>query len=123
MADYKDKKIALVGVSDREEKFGFRIFRDLLAGGRDGSGINPTGIEGLGQNTYKGLSEIKPRPDVVITVVPHQVTERIVDECGSLGIKEIWMQPGSESGLALEKAKKLGITVHASCFMVANGIW
>jgi predicted CoA-binding protein len=30
MSDIKDKNIAVVGVSQREEKFGFRIFRDLM---------------------------------------------------------------------------------------------
>ena len=121
---YKDKKIAVIGVSNRPEKYGFKIFRDLLKDGYDIAGVNPTAPEVLGKETYKSLKDIKGALDLVITVVPHQVTERVVDECSQLGIKEIWMQPGSESDDAIKKAKDLGINVtHNSCFMVVNGIW
>jgi len=62
--------------------------------------------------------------DLVITVVPARVTERVVDECKELGIKEIWMQPGSESNAAIDKAKEYGISVVSNaCFMVEEGIW
>jgi len=121
---YKDKKIAVVGVSNREEKYGFRIFKDLISAGYQVYGINPRNGEVLGRKIYKTLSDIEDLPDVVITVVPHQITEKIVDECHNLGIKEIWMQPGSESDLTIAKAKDLGIVViHNSCFMVHKGIW
>jgi len=121
---YKDKKIAVIGVSNKPEKYGFKIFRDLLKDGYDVAGVNPTGPEVLGKQIYKSLKDIKGTLDLVITVVPHQVTEKIVDECGQLRIKEIWMQPGSESDVAIKKANDLGIhVVHDSCFMVVNGIW
>ena len=126
MADkikYKDKKIAVVGVSDREEKFGFKIFRDLLAQGFDVYGVNPRGGEVLGKQIYKSLKDLRPIPDVVITVVPHQITERIVDECAVLGVKELWMQLGSESDLAIQKAKKSNLNFYSGCFMARNGIW
>lgn len=120
----KTKKIAVVGVSEREEKYGFRIFRDLIKAGFNVWGLNPRGGEVLGRNIYRGLNELDPVPDLVITVVPHQVTEKIVEDCRALGIKEIWMQPGSESDNAVNKAKEYGINVtYQACFMVQHGIW
>jgi len=124
MSDIKDKNIAVVGVSQREEKFGFRIFRDLLNGGFKVEAVNPRGGEVLGRKVYKSLKELEHVPDLVITVVPAQVTERIVDDCRDIGAKEIWMQPGSESDAAVAKAKSYGIAVtYNACFMLRNKVW
>ncbi len=124
MLDIKDKLIAVIGVSNREEKFGFKIFRDLLNHGFNVKGVHIRGQEVLGQKIYKSLKELERPPDLVITVVPPEVTQRIVEECNELGVKEIWMQPGSESHEAVEKAKQYGISVvHNACFMVENRIW
>ena len=120
----KDKKICVVGVSHKEDKFGYRIFVDLVKAGFKVEGTNPTDGEVCGKKLYRTLGELPEKPDLVITIVPHQVTERIVDEAHNLGIKEIWMQPGSESELAISKAEKYGISViHHACFMREKGIW
>lgn len=124
MKDTKEKTIVVVGVSHKEDKFGFKIFRDLLRNGFKVMGVNPTDGEAAGEKIYRNLKEINSAIDLVITVVPSSVTERIVDECKELGIKEIWMQPGSESESAIAKAKKYGISVVSNaCFMVEEGIW
>ncbi|MDD4183208.1 MAG: CoA-binding protein [Candidatus Omnitrophica bacterium] len=124
MQDIKKKTIVVVGVSHKEDKFGFRIFNDLLKNGFNVLGVNPTDGEIAASKIYRSLKEITTAIDLVITVVPASVTERVVDECKELGIKEIWMQPGSESDSAIEKAKKYGISVVSNaCFMVEQGIW
>ncbi len=124
MDNIKEKAIVIIGLSDREEKFGFRIFRDLLREGFKVEGVNPRGGEVLGKKIYRNLSELGSPIDLVITVVPHEITERIVEECRELGIKEIWMQPGSESEKAINLTKEYGIKViHNACFMTENGIW
>ena len=63
-------------------------------------------------------------PDIVITVVPSGVTEKVVEDANELGVKEIWMQPGSESQNAIMKAKEYGIKVtHNACIMINAKIW
>ncbi|MDR3244544.1 MAG: CoA-binding protein [Elusimicrobiota bacterium] len=120
---YKDKKIAVIGVSENTQKFGYRIFMDLLTAGFSvmavGRGGNIRGIE-----IYKSLDALLSKPDLVITVVPPQVTEQIVKDCIRLNIKEIWCQPGSKSQIATQEAQKAGIKITIDeCFMVSNGIW
>jgi len=122
--DIKEKEIAVVGVSSKEEKFGFKIFRDLLNQGFKVRGIHPLDGEVLGQKIYRSLKELQIKPDLVITVVPKEVTEKIVEECKGLGIKEIWMQPGSESEKAIKAAGEYGISVtYNAYFMVENKLW
>ena len=49
MKNIQEKDIAVVGVSDREEKFGYKIFRDLIKHGFNVKGINPRNGEILGR--------------------------------------------------------------------------
>ena len=114
-----EKIIAVVGVSGDEEKFGFKVFKDLLRKGQNVYGVNPNTKVVLTQKIYSDLKSLPEMPDLVITVVSPKVTEKIIDECISLGIKEIWMQPGSESEKAIKKAESNGISViHDACIMI-----
>lgn len=124
MKELKEKAIAVIGVSAREEKFGFKIFRDLIGAGFQVSGVNQRGGEVLGQKIFRNLKDIGKIPDLVITVVSPEVTEKIIEECRELGIKEVWMQPGSDSENAIKKAREYGIQLtYNACFMVQQGIW
>jgi len=115
--------VAVVGVSGDASKYGHKIFRDLLNTGYPVKGINPKGGFVLGQQLYSSLEEIEKKPDLVITVVPPEATVKIIEQCNRLGIKTVWMQPGSESPAALEKARLYGIKTITACFMVQKGIW
>lgn len=124
MDDLKQKSIAVIGVSQRPEKYGYRIFHDMKEAGYNVKGVNVRGGEVLGQKIYKSIGDLDSVPDMVITVVPAQVTEKVVEECGEMGVREIWMQPGSESEAAIEKAKGYGMRVTArACIMLAHGMW
>jgi len=124
MKELKEKIIAVIGVSSKEEKFGFKIFRDLIKEGFKVYGVNPIDAEVLGRKIYRNLKEIETVPDLVITVVPPEITEKIIEECREKGVREVWMQPGSQSESAIQKAKEYGISVTFNvCFMVEHGIW
>lgn len=119
-----NKKIAVVGVNSNPQKFGYKIFTDLSEAGYN---VKPVGVRGgeiNGYIIYKSLSDLPEKPDIIITVVPPVGTEKTVDEAISLGIKEIWMQPGSVSETAVLKARDAGIKVtENACFMIEYGIW
>jgi predicted CoA-binding protein len=81
--------------------------------------VNPYLAEILGDRCYPSLSDLPSKPDVVDTVVPPAVTEKIVRECAALGIDKVWMQPGSESEQAIAFCKRNGIKfVYGVCVMV-----
>ncbi|OPY22656.1 MAG: CoA binding domain protein [Methanobacterium sp. PtaU1.Bin242] len=121
--ELKNKIIAIVGVSDDYSKYGHKIFRDLLRAKYNVEGINPKGGFILGKIIYKSLKELPKKPDMIITVVPPAITENIVEECRELAITHIWMQPGSESQNAIDKAKEYGIKVTTACFMINQNLW
>jgi len=68
---------------------------------------------------YTSLEELSVMPDAVITVIPPEATLKVAKECLKLGIRRIWMQPGSESEEAIRFCAENGIeTVHKECFVV-----
>lgn len=107
----KHKPIAIVGVSSDKNKYGYKVFKDLLDNGYLIFGVNPKLESLLDQKIYPRLSSLPELPELVITVVPPKVTLEIVRECHKLGIKNIWMQPGNESPEAIALAEKNGMTV------------
>lgn len=124
LENIQNKKIAVIGVSEDHQKYGYKIFESLLKAGFNVVGINNKGGEILGKKLYKNIAELDTTPDLVLTVVPAAVTEKIIDDCKQAGIKEVWMQPGSESESAINKAKELGIkTTSGACFMIQAKIW
>jgi len=120
----KQTPIAVVGVSHDPEKYGAKIFRDLVEAGYQVVGVNPKGGQVAGQELFVSLATIQPKPELVITVVPPTITEQVVAECLRLGIRQVWMQPGSESATAIELAKKNDLEVISqACFMVQQQLW
>ena len=121
---FENEKIAVVGVSANPEKYGHKIFRDLVGSGLDVTGVNQKAEPILEHKIYASIKDLPESPDMVITVVQPVVTESIVKQCHDLGINKIWMQPGSESTEAITLAKEYGMNVTSGlCFMKATGIW
>ena len=122
--DFINQRVwAVVGASTDPTKYGSRIFRDLRAAGYTVYGVNPRGGKIEGQKLYPGLAELPEKPAVVDTVVPPAVTEEIVRQCAELGLTRVWMQPGSESEVAIQFCREHGIrVVHHACAMVEKRV-
>ncbi|MHA1238098.1 MAG: CoA-binding protein [Candidatus Odinarchaeia archaeon] len=115
----KTNVYAVIGVSRNPEKYGYKVYKDLKNAGYEVYAVNPNVSEVLGDKCYPTLKDLPRKPDVVNTVVPPKITEKIVRECYKLGIDKVWMQPGSESEDAINFCKNHGIkVVHGICIMV-----
>lgn len=113
------KTWAVVGVSNNTSKYGYKVFDQLKKAGYSVFAINP-GLESIdGDSCYPSLAALPKKPDAVSIVVPPKITEQIISECASLGISNVWMQPGSESKRAIQDGEKHGITViHSHCVLI-----
>ena len=110
---------AVVGASRDQSKYGYKVLVDLIRNGYEAYAVNPSCTEIEGSPCYPDLSSLPVKPDLLITVVPPKVTEKVVREAKELGIDKIWMQPGSESDDAIAYAEDNGIGVmHHACIMI-----
>ncbi|MFN8486243.1 MAG: CoA-binding protein [Caldilineaceae bacterium] len=96
------KKIAVVGVSDKREtgcNLGYRKFK---AAGYTVYAVNPRLTTFDGDPCYPDLKAIPKPPDAVFILANPKVTEQIVQQCVDLGIKHVWMHcmMGTKPGLA-----------------------
>ena len=115
----KQKTFAVVGVSSKPDKYGYKIFKHLKRVGKKVYPVHPAMNEIDGDICYKKLSDIPDKIDVVDIVVPPQVTEQVVEECNHLGIKRVWIQPGAESEKAVKYCKENNIdVVYNTCIML-----
>ncbi len=113
---------AVVGASEKPEKFGHIITTRLLKAGRKVYPVNPKGGAIGDLKFYTSLSELPEIPEIVDVVVPPAVALQVVEECAKLGIKRIWFQPGTRSPEAMARCEELGIdAVDDSCVLVELG--
>lgn len=111
-----NRTFAVVGVSQDRQKYSHEVFEALLAKGYQVYPVNPKYEEVDGRRCYPSLDDLPEKPQVVVTVVPPAVTEQVVESCARLGIRTVWMPPGSWSQRALETCEAHGIEeVHDVC--------
>lgn len=77
------KKVAVIGASDKENKIGNVIMKNMIKAGFKGKliPVNPHAKKVLGKKCVKTVKEIK-NLDMAIIAVPAKIVPRIVKECG-----------------------------------------
>lgn len=121
ISKFLDKKnvFAIIGATTNKEKYGYKVFKSLIASGYNVYPINPNYKKIDDNICYPSLKEVPQKIDVVVTVVPPNVTEKIIPQLKKLGITKLWMQTGSESEKAIELCKQCNIEeIHGTCIMI-----
>ncbi|PQE33274.1 hypothetical protein CJF32_00003838 [Rutstroemia sp. NJR-2017a WRK4] len=109
---------AVVGASSDPTKFGHKIFTWYTQHGLPVTPINPSAaaIEARqpypssGMTSYPTLPNLSalPHPSEtgVSIITPPKVTKKVLEEAKSLGVKSVWLQPGTFDEEILEFALK-----------------
>lgn len=119
----KDFLYAIIWASTNPEKYGYKVFKDLLDAGYKVIPINPAEKEILWKKTYPRLSVSKKKIDVAIFVTQPTITENILKEVKILKIKKVWLQPGAQSNKAIKFCEKNNIEcIHNACIMIQKNI-
>jgi uncharacterized protein len=115
------KKIAVVGVSDKRETGSNLAYRKFKKNGYQVYGVNPRITSFDGDPCYPDLKGIPETPEAVFILARPEVTEQIVQQCVDLGIKRVWMHcmMGTKPGLA---ASMTSVSPKAVQMCQENGI-
>jgi predicted CoA-binding protein len=117
------KKIAVVGVSDKRDTGCNLAYRKFKENGHQVYAVNPRIPTFDGAQCYPDLKSIPEKPDAVFILTSPQVTEHVVQQCVDLGVKRVWMhclmgtKPGLAAGMtsvsqdAVRLCRENGITV------------
>ncbi len=99
----QSKAIAVVGLSQDEDKPSNIVARYLIAHGYRVIPVNPGHEKILGQTTYNTLSDIPEKVDIVDIFMKAEMLLPVVEEAVRIKPKCIWLQ----LGIINEEAKKL----------------
>lgn len=96
------KRIAVVGVSDKRETGCNLAYRKFKQAEYTVSAVNPRLTTFEGDPCYPDLKSIPVKPDAVFMLTNPKVTEEIVRQCIELGVPRVWMHclMGTKPGLA-----------------------
>lgn len=113
----KLKNWAVVGTTQNKESFGYKMFKTLKDHGYKVYPVTPKYEEIDGIKAYKSIKDIPKEIDVVGFIVNPKVGLSIIEDVIDLGIKNIWMQPGTRDPKIVKKAVDNNINVTFSCVM------
>lgn len=116
------KRLAVVGVSRNDKKFGTAIYTELKLRGFEVYGVNPNMDTIAGEKCYPSVSELAGKVDGVVICLPPSKASVVLREAASSGIKRIWLQQGSQSLETSKVASEFGITpVTGKCILMYAG--
>jgi predicted CoA-binding protein len=117
------KKIAVVGVSDRRDTGCNAAYHRFKQAGYTVSAVNPRITTFESDPCYPDLNSIPEKPDAVFIFAGPKVSEQIVQQCVDLGVKHVWMhcmmgtKPGAGASMtsvskdAVQLCRENGIAV------------
>lgn len=120
---FNPTSIAIIGVSENPKKVGYLVAKNCIDQGYKGElyFINPKFDNLFGKKVYKSVKEIGKPVDLVVLAVPADIALGMLDELGSMGVKNILLYAAgfretSPEGAQKEvdliaKCKKYGITL------------
>jgi uncharacterized protein len=113
------KRLAVVGVSRDDKKFGNLIYKELKQRGYQPVAINPSTQEIGGDKCYPNLAAVQGQVDGVIVCIPPAKVPAVLQEAASAGIKNVWIQQGAGSPEADKVGKELGLKmVNGKCILM-----
>jgi predicted CoA-binding protein len=117
------KKIAVVGVSDRRDTGCNAAYHRFKQAGYTVSAVNPRITTFESDPCYPDLNSIPEKPDAVFIFAGPKVSEQIVQQCVDLGVRHVWMhcmmgtKPGAGASItsvskdAVQLCRENGIAV------------
>ncbi len=115
------KTVAVIGASNDRRKFGNRAVRAYRAEGWDVYPINPHAAEIEGLRAYPSILDVPVAVDRATVYLQPEVTLSVLDEVARKGVRELFLNPGSESSEVVRRAEELGLLPILACSIVDIG--
>jgi len=110
----------VVGASRQRDKYGNKVLRCYQQNERPVIPVHPKEKQIEGIDCVASVEDLPATVDSISIITPPAITEKVVVGAAAKGIKNIWMQPGAESPVAVKFCQEHGLNVIAdgSCLLV-----
>jgi len=99
------------------------IYKKLKTRGYKVFPVNPNYESIDGEKCYPNLSSLPEIPEVIDMVVSPKRGTTIIEEAAKLGIKNVWLQPGTYDEELIDLIDKKGLTAVQACILVALSLY
>ena len=115
------QRVAVIGASNDRRKYGNKAVRAFRAQGYIVYPINPheTSVEGI--VAYATITDVPDPVEMATMYVPPEVGITVLDDLARKGVKEVWLNPGSESDALVARANTLGLQIIEACSISGIG--
>ncbi len=107
----ESKTIAVVGLSDKQDRDSNSVARFLQERGYRIIPVNPVHKEILGEVCYPDLSSIPEKIDIVDVFRKSEAVPDVAREAIAVGARVLWLQKGVRHDDAALETEKAGLTV------------
>lgn len=107
----RSRRLAVVGVSRDQRKFGNTIYKELRKRGYEVYGVNPSVREINGEMCYPNIGALRGKIDAAIVCVKPDQVGSVLRDANDAGLRLVWLQQGAESRGAIDMGKSLGLNV------------
>ena len=116
------QNFAIMGIVNDTSRYAYKIYRKLKEHDKTVYGINPKYEIVDGDKIYPNIKDVNQPIDVAVFVVNPKIGIHMLDDVKNLGIKYVWLQPGSADEDLVNKAEGLGLTVIQNCVLAVYAI-
>jgi predicted CoA-binding protein len=115
-------KVAVLGASDKPDRYSFRLIRRLRDRGHDVFPINPalTTIDGL--PVYRSLRELPAGIDVLSVYMNASRSDALAEDILGSGIPRVVFNPGAENQALAERLRNKGFQVEEACSLILSDL-
>lgn len=87
----KPRSIAVIGASNEESKWGYKVFHNILSNHYEGKvyPVNPKEAEVQGVKCYPDVRDVPDEIDLAVVIVPAPAVPGVVDGCGAKKVKAL----------------------------------
>jgi predicted CoA-binding protein len=97
----ENKTVAVIGASSHRHK--------------------PNEPEVEGHKTFASVLDVPGAIDMATVYVPAGAGLRVMDELAQKGVGEVWLNPGADDDVVVDRARGLGLKVVQACSIIAIG--
>jgi len=111
-------KVALLGASDKEDRFAYKAFKKLTAAGHRVFLIHPklTAVEGT--PVFAALAALSEKLDTITLYISAAISTPLTDAIVQSGARRVIFNPGTENPPLEADLKAAGISVIHDCTLM-----
>lgn len=110
--------VALLGASDKEDRFAYKAFKKLTAAGHRVIPIHPKLTSVKGVKVWKDLAAIPERPETITLYISAAVSTPLALAIIQSGARRVIFNPGTENPPLEAELKAAGLSVIHDCTLM-----